>query len=185
MWVHDARPEVGLRGHLAGADAQATVEAGRTMRGAVTLDRPQGVPDPPRNITRLCAAPLSGYISPPLGRRRNPDGRRSWCLGGHVFAVPRRKKFRAGSHPSPVYGRSVPRRLPRQPTGTTGYHGRPTTIGGPYAHGPPDQRDRQDYVDPPAHASGAAGDRGRTRRDTEIAGKHYVGRVHPLTTTRP
>jgi len=33
-----------FRGHLAGVDAEVTVEAVQPMRGAVTLDRPQGVP---------------------------------------------------------------------------------------------------------------------------------------------
>ena len=62
VWGRDARPDVGFRGHLSGADEQATVEAGWTTRSAVTLDRPQGVPDPPRNITRWGAPSLYGTL---------------------------------------------------------------------------------------------------------------------------
>ena len=88
--------------------------------------------------------------------------RRSWCLGGHVFAVLRRQNFALAPNPrlftavvSPD-GFRVSRPIRRDTTDA------PPPLGGPCAHGPPDVS-LSGLLRPAAHASGAAGEHGAGR----------------------
>ena len=95
---------------------------------------------------------------------------------------PSAPNFSRWLQPSPVTGHSVPRRHVRQPTGTTGTTTVPPPVRRPCANGPPDSESVSTTRNRRTRVQGRRRHRGRTRRDTEIAGQLYVGRVHPPTT---
>jgi len=186
VWGHVADSRTAESEHPKGraghASARRWSDAPRpALRGVPVRCPPWPLTLPGSRLAVLRAVSVSAFIRVPDARRRTNVGR--WRARHLRFLPPSAAQtFRAGSVPSPVSGHSIPRRLPRQPTDTTGYHGPSHLPSEAICVGPPDSESVRITWTRRIHVRGRRRTRGRTQRDTEISGQHYVGRVHPLTT---